>query len=179
MRTTIERLVRGTSPITTALLISWLRIDAADESATMMQMIIDNATDICQEYCGRSLMACQYRKQFSGDIKFNLMLLPYPYIDTIDKFVWIDVDGVETAIADYHWNIEGDLHIEDAPYVVNPERISCEYTTRPLTGAMINTAILRVAEYLYEKRGDCPTSDEIVVRSGAASILAPYRRVIL
>lgn len=178
MRTTLEQLARGTSPITTALLIEWLRIDAADESAVMMQLIIDNATDICQSYVGRSLTICQYRKTWQGDLDYDLMILPFPYIDTIDKFVWIDYYTVETAITEYTINIEGNILIVDAPYVTNPERISCEYTTTPLANSQIDTAILRVAAYLYEKRGDCK-SEDIMKESGAGSILAPYRKVLL
>ena len=178
MRTTTERLTRGTSPITSTLLGDWLRITLADESAAMIQLIIDNASDMVQEYTGRSVMICEYRKDFSGDIKWDQLVLPYPYIDTIDKLVWVDIYSVETDITSYSFDIEGILTIPGENYSLTPEYIRCEYTTRPIDDSTISMAILRLAAYLYERRGDCDAGTAMM-ESGAGALLAPYRRVLL
>lgn len=178
MSTTTERLVRGASLVTPEMLASWLRIDLTDELPDMIALIIDSATDAVQNYSGRSVIDCAYRKTWQGRLN-NTLTLPFPWIDEVTRLDYADKYGALTAITNYNFNIEGDLSIPLAYYMLyDGESVVCEYTTRAFTEGGINIAILKLAAYMYERRGDCDSSEALLL-SGAADMLKPFVRVLL
>ena len=178
MITTTKRSVRGASIVTPEMLASWLRIDLTDETPAMIQLLIDASNDAVQNHIGRSVVPCEYRKTWQGKLN-NILVLPFPWIDEITALNYVDRNGIATAITNYNFNIEGDLSIPTRySHLLTGEYIECEYTTTPFTEGGINIAILKTAAYMYERRGDCDSS-EALVNSGAADMLKPFVRVFL
>ena len=178
MITTLRRITRGASIVTPDMLASWLRIDLADETPDMIQLLIDASNDAVQNHIGRSVIPCEYRKTWQGKLN-NILVLPFPWIAEVMELNFINRAGISTAITNYNFNIEGDLSIPTTyNHLLTGEYIECEYITTPFTEGGINIAILKLAAYMYERRGDCDSS-EALINSGAADMLKPFVRVLL
>ena len=191
MRTSVERLTRGASPVTVNELTAWLRVDSSDESASMFSLLIDASTDAAQEYIGRSIVSGTYRKTWTYSVndcffsapeeykkKYKLEI-PYPKISAITSLVWRSSTGVESPITSYVFNVEGNIEIIGTTvFTATITEVICEYETTAMDEAAVKMAILKAAAYMYERRGDCDSAAALS-ESGAAGLLAPYRRVLL
>jgi hypothetical protein len=172
---------------TVAELADWLRLD--DDTDPVLPGLLLEATDMVRSHIGKELEPREYVAEWQHwpmtgtPTHPNLSPQNITYLSRV-KLPWtalLSVESVEvygesagyTAILP-----RGEVCL---PRIVTLEEdcedpaVRIEYTAgfNPVPDSIVQ-AVIRVAGYLFSKRGACETVDPIV-ESGAAQLLRPYR----
>jgi hypothetical protein len=173
MRTSLEILTMGASPVSVAELCAWLRVNQADETPSLLTALLGSATEAVRDYTGRSVTEMTIRKTWLDPVR--LFHLDYPPVLSVDSLVAVSSSGTPRAITSYQVSFDGVLRLRERCFGAE---LVCEYRTTPVVSSSVYMAILKAAAYMYERRGDCD-SDSAIQNSGAAGDLAPLRAVLL
>jgi uncharacterized phiE125 gp8 family phage protein len=190
---TVERTAPTGSPVSVLELADQLRLDIPTGEDTLLSAYLDTATLYVRDYTSRSIQPQQWTRIISPieepirlardySIARERILLMYPPVTDILDVYRVRVDGTILDDLDYKADLTqtpAEIWLNAWPGFETQIRIDYlagygEYEDLP---APIKQAIIQMAAYLYEHRGDCDAAG-LVMQSGAAALLAPYRVVM-
>jgi len=177
----------ASEPVSIAELREYLRL-AADADDALLSEMVKAARGICEGFTGRCFIAQGFSLFLvalpqSGDI--SLPRRPFLALDFVKTHA-PDGTAAEEDMARYEIDIAGGRVALKAgalpPQSVKRQGgIEIGFTagygvTAEQVPAALRQAVLRVAADLYEKRGDMQSpSGSVILRSGAAGLLQPFR----
>lgn len=171
------------SPVLLATMKSYMRVSGTSED-TLIQSLIDVATDWCESYTGRQFRANEWQlllDDFSARIDINKTP-----VDTIDSITHtVSGSPVTVAAATYYLK-----HLQQLDEVLladgkdwptdtdeREQAIVINFTCKPYARALSRfvNAVMQFVSYLYENRGDCECDGASATASGATKILNQFR----
>jgi len=192
-QTTVERTPAIGSPVSVLELADQLRLNVPTGEDGLLAAYLDTATLYVRDYTSRSIQPQQWTRIISPieepirlardySLARDRILLTYPPVTDILEVTAIGVDGLIAESVDYRADLTqtpAEVWLDRWPGFERQIRIDYlagygEYEDIP---APIKQAIIQMASYLYEHRGDCDAAG-LVVQSGAAALLATYRVVM-
>lgn len=179
----VNALTVAQSAVAPALLADRLGVDATDP---MLPGLCLAATHAATEFMQRAITRTQYRATFydwprtgaagrwiSGGLGGDLAFIELPYTGDAVTVSSVTVDG--DPVTDYTIQQGNPTRLVMAPAVP----VTVEYTTGwPEVPPTVIEAVLMIAAYLYEHRGQCDAGSAVVM-SGASFMLGPYRVISL
>jgi uncharacterized phiE125 gp8 family phage protein len=175
---------RAESPVTVDEVRSWLR-DPPTADNTLLQLLINVATDWAEKYTARELRANTWDlllDEFSTRI--CLQRDPVASITSITYLQDENPTPVPVASSVYYLKTLTQfaevLLLEDQDWPTDVEDQEQAITVRFVTQAhpcldQAKLAILRLVAWLYENRGDCEDATTAAKKSGAAFLLDQFR----
>jgi len=165
------------SPVTAAELSAFLGVDATDP---LLDGMLVAATDAAIRWINQDLTPRAWLGIIPAQSGYEAQLSPYTPQQSTFEIPYTALIAVQSVTAD------GD----DVPYTLEALRrpakitltawdrmteVEVAYTAGlPSVPTSIKTAIMMIAAFMYEHRGQCE-ADDAVRKSGAATLLRPYK----
>jgi uncharacterized phiE125 gp8 family phage protein len=166
------------SPVTAAELAQFIGV--ASDDALLDGMLIA-ATDAVIRYINQDLIEREWVGIVPVPKSARLQLSPYVDPSTTFELPYTALLSVESVTGNDDEALEYTLESQRRPAKITVHgwdflsEIRIEYTAGMVSiPASIKSAIMMMAAYLYDHRGDCD-ADGGIKKSGAAMLLRPYR----
>jgi len=181
-------------PVTAQELRDFLRESAAGLPDDQAEAFITEARQLIEDFYNVAMIDQTWfvaADTFGADVRNPEMELPRWPLKTVEDFKVYDPDGTATDVdvsANFNvdvYSMPGRIRLKQSGTLTGPYRdqnaIEIEYTcgygaASENIPAPIVRAVKQLAAMLYNNRGDCST-DELMNRSGAASIMRAYEVV--
>jgi len=165
------------SPVTAAELAAFIGVDATDP---LLDGMLVSATDSAIYWINQDLIRRKWVLKIGDNIGAEAQLSPMRYESNIFELPFtalVNVLSVSSACASLCWElvstgrpakirIDGWDGISEVTITYNAGMASVPTS--------IKTAIMMIAAFMYEHRGQCDGNDAIK-KSGAATLLRPYK----
>ena len=165
------------SPVTAAELAAFLGVDAADP---LLDGMLVAATDSAIHWINQDLTRRKWVLKIGDNIGSEAQLSPARYQSNIFELPYtalLSVLSVSSACASLDWKVvstgrPAKIQLDGWDGVTE---VTVTYNAgMAFIPTAIKTAIMMIASFMYEHRGQCD-GDEAIKKSGAANLLRPYK----